>query len=53
VGTNRIDLAVHEDRRMNRYILCSAEDNLLKGAAGQAVQSMNICNGYEETCGLL
>ena len=52
VGTNRIDLAVQEDQRTNRYILCSAEDNLLKGAGGQAVQSMNLCNGYEETCGL-
>ena len=53
VGTNRIDLAVQEDQRTNRYIICSAEDNLLKGAGGQAVQSMNICNGYEESCGLL
>ena len=53
VGTNRIDLAVEEDARVNRYILCSAEDNLLKGAGGQAVQSMNLCNGYEEDCGLL
>ena len=52
VGTNRIDLAVQKDHRTNRYILCSAEDNLLKGAGGQAVQSMNLCNGYEETCGL-
>jgi N-acetyl-gamma-glutamyl-phosphate reductase len=53
VGTNRIDISVSEDSRMNRYILCSAEDNLLKGAGGQAVQSMNICNGYEEDCGLV
>jgi len=52
VGTNRIDLAVQEDSRTNRYIICSAEDNLLKGAGGQAVQSMNLCNGYEEDCGL-
>lgn len=53
VGTNRIDLALQADHRTNRYILCSAEDNLLKGAGGQAVQSMNICNGYGEACGLL
>ena len=52
-GTNRIDLAVKEDSRTQRYILCSAEDNLLKGAGGQAVQSMNICNGYDEICGLI
>lgn len=53
VGTNRIDLAVEEDKRTNRLILCSAEDNLLKGAGGQAVQSMNLCNGYKEESGLL
>jgi len=53
VGTNRVDMSVTLDCRTNRYILCSAEDNLLKGAGGQAVQSMNICNGYEEACGLL
>jgi len=52
-GTNRIDLTVKADPRTNRYIICSAEDNLLKGAGGQAVQSMNLCNGYEEACGLL
>lgn len=53
VGTNRIDLAVYEDQRTNRYVICSAEDNLIKGAGGQALQCMNLCNGYEETCGLL
>ncbi len=51
-GTNRIDLAVVADQRTNRYVLRSAEDNLIKGAGGQAVQSMNLCNGYDETCGL-
>ena len=30
VGTNRIDLAVNLDERTNRYVICSAEDNLLK-----------------------
>jgi N-acetyl-gamma-glutamyl-phosphate reductase len=53
VGTNRIDLAVEEDKRTNRLILCTAEDNLIKGAGGQAVQSMNLCNGYKEESGLL
>jgi N-acetyl-gamma-glutamyl-phosphate reductase len=52
VGTNRIDIAVNEDHRTGRYIICSAEDNLLKGAGGQAVQSMNICQGYDEGTGL-
>ena len=52
VGTNRIDISVNEDPRTGRYIICSAEDNLLKGAGGQAVQSMNICQGYDEGEGL-
>jgi N-acetyl-gamma-glutamyl-phosphate reductase len=52
VGTNRIDISVSADRRTGRYIICSAEDNLLKGAGGQAVQSMNICQGYDEGAGL-
>ena len=53
VGTNRIDLSVQADQRTGRYILCSAEDNLIKGAGGQAIQSMNVCQGYEESSGLL
>lgn len=52
VGTNRIDLAVRHDPRMNRLILTSAEDNLLKGASGQAVQLMNLKFGLDETTGL-
>ena len=52
VGTNRIDLAVNLDERTNRYVICSAEDNLLKGAGGQAVQAMNICLGFDEGEGL-
>ena len=51
-GTNRIDLSVHADSRTGRYVLCSAEDNLIKGAGGQAIQSMNACQGYEEGAGL-
>lgn len=52
VRTNRVDISVSEDTRTGRYIICSAEDNLLKGAGGQAVQSMNICQGYDEGEGL-
>ena len=51
-GTNRIDISVCEDKRTGRYTICSAEDNLIKGAGGQAVQAMNICQGYEEGEGL-
>jgi len=52
VGTNRIDLSVNHDSRTGRFIICSAEDNLLKGAGGQAIQAMNICQGYDEGEGL-
>jgi N-acetyl-gamma-glutamyl-phosphate reductase len=52
-GTNRIDLCVEADSRTGRYTLCSAEDNLIKGAGGQAIQSMNICQGYDENAGLI
>ena len=45
-----ISLAV--DSRTNRLTVVSAEDNLVKGAAGQAIQNMNIMNGFPETAGL-
>ena len=51
-GTNGIDLSVHHDQRTGRMVFCSALDNLLKGAGGQAVQAMNLCEGFEEGTGL-
>ena len=39
--------------RTGRLIVMSAEDNILKGASGQAVQSMNLICGFPETEGLL
>ncbi|MGI8603510.1 MAG: N-acetyl-gamma-glutamyl-phosphate reductase [Verrucomicrobiales bacterium] len=53
VGTNFIDIGWAIDARTGRCILMSAEDNLIKGAAGQAVQSFNIMHGFPETDGLL
>lgn len=53
VGTNYLELAWRLDPRTGRLIVLSAEDNLLKGASGQAVQSLNILCGYPETAGLL
>jgi len=53
VGTNRIDLAVHDDPRTGRVLLHSAIDNLVKGASGQALQLMNLRCGRPETEGLL
>lgn len=53
VGTNVIEIAWRLDTRTGRLILLSAEDNIVKGASGQAVQSMNIRCGFPETAGLI
>ena len=53
VGTNVIEIAWRLDSRTGRLIVMSAEDNLVKGASGQAVQSMNILCGFPETAGLV
>ena len=52
VGTNVCEFAWRLDPRTGRLIVMSAEDNLVKGASGQAVQSMNILCGFPETAGL-
>jgi N-acetyl-gamma-glutamyl-phosphate reductase len=51
--TNFIDIGWHLDARTNRLILTSAEDNVVKGAGGQAVQSFNLIFGLDEKAGLL
>lgn len=51
-GSNYTDIGWTVDERTGRVIACSALDNLVKGAAGQAVQNMNILFGLEETTGL-
>ena len=53
IGTNRIDISATYDPRTHNFILTSAEDNLMKGASGQAVQIMNLWCGFEETTGLV
>ena len=52
-GTNYIEIAWRLDARTGRLIVMSAEDNLTKGASGQAVQSLNILCGWPETTGLI
>jgi len=51
-GTNLCDIAVHVDERTGRVILLSVIDNVVKGAAGQAIQNMNTMFGLGETVGL-
>lgn len=53
VGTNVLEIGWRLDPRTGRLIVISAEDNLVKGASGQAVQSMNILFGFPETAGLV
>ena len=52
VGTNVLELAWRVDVRTGRLLVMSAEDNIVKGASGQAIQSMNIVCGFAETVGL-
>ena len=52
-GTNYCDIGFRIDQKNNRLIVISAIDNLVKGAAGQAVQNMNIMLGLAETSGLM
>lgn len=51
-GSNYADLWVGLDKRTNTLICMAAIDNLMKGAAGQAVQNMNLMFGFSETLGL-
>lgn len=51
-GSNFCDLGWHIDPRTGRVIVLSAIDNLVKGAAGQAVQNFNIACGFDERLGL-
>jgi N-acetyl-gamma-glutamyl-phosphate/LysW-gamma-L-alpha-aminoadipyl-6-phosphate reductase len=51
-GTNFCDIGFALDPNSNRLVVISAIDNLMKGAAGQAVQALNLMYGFEETTGL-
>ncbi len=51
-GSNNCAIGYKIDKRLNRIIIVSCIDNLIKGAAGQAVQNMNIMCGYNECEGL-
>lgn len=51
-GSNAAQLQLAHDERTGRVIVTSAIDNLIKGAAGQAVQNANLIFGFEEAMGL-
>jgi len=52
-GSNFVHIGVFADRVKGRAILLCTEDNLVKGASGQAIQNMNLMCGLPETTGLL
>lgn len=51
-GSNFVDIGFRTDKRTNRIVAMGAIDNLVKGAAGQAVQNMNLLFGLPEQTGL-
>lgn len=51
-GTNMCRISIHRPQNDDTVVVLSVIDNLVKGAAGQAVQNMNIMFGFEETAGL-
>jgi N-acetyl-gamma-glutamyl-phosphate/LysW-gamma-L-alpha-aminoadipyl-6-phosphate reductase len=52
VGSNFCDVGFDIDEYNQRIVALSASDNLMKGAAGSAIQNMNVMFGYSETEGL-
>ncbi|MGL4451697.1 MAG: N-acetyl-gamma-glutamyl-phosphate reductase [Sarcina sp.] len=51
-NSNYCHISVHKDERCNRCIIISTIDNMVKGAAGQAIQNMNIRLGFNEDIGI-
>lgn len=50
--SNYCDISIHKNERTNRAVIISAIDNMVKGAAGQAIQNMNLVCGLQEDMGL-
>jgi len=52
IGTNYCDIGFEKDKRSNWLVVMSALDNLMKGAAGNGIQTMNVMCGFDENKGL-
>ncbi len=50
--SNYCDISLHLDARTNSLVICSTIDNMVKGAAGQAIQNMNLLFGVNEAAGI-
>ncbi len=53
IHTNFIDISWSYDQRSDRFVFMSVEDNLIKGASGQAIQSFNLMCGIDQATGLV
>jgi N-acetyl-gamma-glutamyl-phosphate reductase len=53
LGSNFCDIGLHVDQRTGRLTIISVIDNLVKGAAGQAIQNANLMNSWDERTGLV
>jgi len=53
VNTNKTLISIHKSNIENSFIISCSIDNLLKGAAGQAIQNLNIRFGFDEKLGLM
>ena len=53
LNTNNCNIAIYKNRFDNQIIIASSIDNLIKGAAGQAVQNFNIRYGFKETLSII
>ena len=51
-GSNMVAMQIAVDEHTNRLVVSVAIDNLVKGAAGQAIQNANLICGFDETLGL-
>ena len=52
LNTNNCEISICKTRHKNKIVILTAIDNLVKGAAGQAIQNMNLLYGYKENLGL-
>src|SRR6185436_749565 len=52
LGSNHVRVSIHHDPRTGRILAIGVIDNLVKGAAGQAIQAFNLVHGLPETAGL-
>ena len=52
LNTNNCEISICKTRYKNKIVIFSAIDNLVKGASGQAIQNMNLLDGYKDNLGL-